>query len=200
MVKLHIIIASTRPGRLGLPIGKWFHECAKRHGKFEVELVDLAEITLPFLDEPKHPRLMDYQHEHTKAWSKIVARANAYVFVTPEYNYGMAPALLNALDFVYQEWNYKPAGFVSYGGVSGGTRGVQMAKNILSTLKVVPVMEGVFIPFVAKQIIDGEFDPDPRLEGSCTVMLDELLLWAETLRPLHTRIQDQILKTESSMP
>ena len=118
-MQLHVIVASTREGRVGRPVAEWFLGAARAHGTFAVDLVDLKEVNLPLLDEPKHPRRQHYHHEHTKAWSAIVRKADAYVFVTPEYNHGAAPALVNALNYVFVEWNYKPAGFVSYGGISG---------------------------------------------------------------------------------
>ena len=127
-LKLHTIIASTRPGRVGLHVGKWFHEYALKHGGFDATLVDLADFDLPVYDEPHHPRLQKYEREHTKRWAESVRSADAFVFVTPEYNYSPSPSLVNALDYVYLEWNYKPAGFVSYGGVSGGLRAVQVVK------------------------------------------------------------------------
>src|SRR5713226_9805342 len=130
MPKLSVVIASTRPGRAGLPIGEWFFARAQAHGGFDVQLVDLKEVDLPLLDEPKHPRLRDYQHEHTKKWSALVGGSDAFVFVTPEYNFSSPPALLNAIDYLFHEWAYKPAGFVSYGGVSGGIRSVQMTKLV----------------------------------------------------------------------
>src|SRR5437868_6347613 len=104
MPKLHVISSSTRPGRAGLPIATWFAAAVERHGKFDGRLIDLGEVNLPLLDEPHHPRLKQYQHAHTRAWSETVAAADAYVFVTPEYNYGPPPALLNALDYVFHEW------------------------------------------------------------------------------------------------
>ena len=119
MSHLQVIVASTRKGRSGLGVAQWFLDRTKQHGKFDVELIDLQAVNLPLLDEPNHPRLRQYQHAHTKSWSATISRADAYVFVTPEYNFGPPPALINALDYVYLEWNYKPAGFVSYGGVSG---------------------------------------------------------------------------------
>jgi NAD(P)H-dependent FMN reductase len=97
--------------------------------KFSIDLVDLKEVNLPLLDEPEHPRLQHYRHDYTKAWSATVQRADAYVFVTPEYNHGAPPVLINALDCVFVEWNYKPAGFVSYGGVSAGTRSVSRSSR-----------------------------------------------------------------------
>jgi NAD(P)H-dependent FMN reductase len=184
--KLHIIVASTREQRVATSVAGWFVEQARQHGKFEIQMVDLKEVNLPLLDEPHHPTLRRYQHDHTKAWSKSVAAADAFVFVVPEYNYGMPPALLNALDYLYHEWNYKPASFVSYGGVSGGTRSVQMAKLVLSTLKVVPLPEAVTITFVAKHIdAEKKFTPEESQQKALTTMLDELLRWTKALQTLR---------------
>jgi len=185
MSKLSVIIGSTRPGRAGLPIGQWFFEHAKRHGKFEVDWVDLKELNLPLIDEPKHPRLGEYEHEHTKAWSAIIQASAAFVFVTPEYNYSAAPALLNAIDYLFHEWAYKPAGFVSYGGISGGMRSVQMLKQPLSVLKVVSIPEAVTIPFFGQQLKEGVFQGSEQLEKSIVTMLDELYRWSEALTPLR---------------
>jgi NAD(P)H-dependent FMN reductase len=188
MLKLHIIVVSTRPERVGPSIAAWVEDFARRHGKFEIRLVDLAEINLPFLDEPVHPRLMKYEHEHTKRWSALVAAADAYAFVTPEYNYSVPAPLVNALDFVYREWNYKPACFVSYGGQSGGLRAVQMAKPLLTTLKMMPIPEAVSIPFFPQhRDQSGKFKPTEAHEKSATEMLDELWKWAEALRPMRSQ-------------
>jgi NAD(P)H-dependent FMN reductase len=138
-MNLTVIIASTRPGRAGLPIASWFIERAKKDERFEVVVADLKEIGLPLFDEPKHPRFQQYEHEHTKRWSAIVAAADAFVIVTPEYNFSPPPSIVNALDFVFREWQHKPAAFVSYGGVSGGLRSVQATKLILTSLKVMPI-------------------------------------------------------------
>ena len=186
MHSLKIIITSTREQRAGPAVARWFVEQAKQHGKFEVALVDLKEVNLPLLDEPNHPMKRMYLHEPTKAWSKTVAGADAFVFVTPEYDFGMPPAMLNALDYLYMEWNYKPAGFVSYGGVSGGTRSVQMAKQVLTSLKVMPIPEAVSIPFFTKMIDEtGRFDPGDSQQKAVAVMLDELLRWSTALAPMR---------------
>jgi NAD(P)H-dependent FMN reductase len=186
MPKLNVIVVSTRPQRAGLSIGNWFLERARSHGKFEVELVDLKEVNLPFLDEPKHPRFGQYQHAHTRAWSASVKAADAFVFVTPEYNYCVPATLVNALDFLYTEWNYKAAGFVSYGGASGGMRSVQMAKMLLTTLKMVPIPEAVTVPFFSKMIdASGAFSGSEELEKAGVAMLDELLKWSSVLSALR---------------
>lgn len=186
MLKLHVIIASTRPGRVGASIGNWFFSAAQQHGKFDCELVDLAEVNLPMFDEPNHPSLQKYEHDHTKRWSESVHAADAFVIVTPEYNYGPPPSLVNALNYVYKEWNYKPVAFVSYGGISGGLRSVQMTKQTVTTLKMVPLVEAVTIPFFNQHLDDnGEFSASDQHKKNAREMLDELLRWAEALKPLR---------------
>jgi NAD(P)H-dependent FMN reductase len=186
MPKLNVIVASTRPGRVGYPVAQWFTELARAHGGFEVELVDLAEVGLPLLDEPNHPRLGQYVHQHTKDWSASVAGADAFVFVTPEYNFGMPASLKNAIDYLHHEWQYKPVGFVSYGGVSAGTRAVQMTKQVVTTLKMTPVSEAVAIPFVTQFLgDDGTVQANEAMEGAAKAMLDELLRYTNALAPLR---------------
>ncbi len=183
---LQIIIASTRPGRVGLPVAQWIHGVAGAHGGFDVEMVDLAEIDLPFLDEPRHPRFQQYEHEHTKQWSATVARADAFLFVMPEYNYGFNAPLKNAIDFLHVEWTYKPVGLVSYGGVAAGTRAAQMIKQVVTTLKMTPIPEAVSIPFVTQFIDDdGRMAPNETMHTAAVVMLDELVRVAAALRPLR---------------
>ena len=185
--RLNVIVASTRPGRIGSSIGKWFDTFAKEHGAFDVHLVEIADFNLPVYDEPQHPRLQKYQHEHTKRWAASVDAADAYVFVAPEYNFGPTPALLNALNYVYTEWNYKPAGFVSYGGISGGLRAVERTKQTLTALKVVPVVEAVVLPLVFGQIKDATFTPNDIQKQGGKDMLDELKRWADALKPMREK-------------
>jgi NAD(P)H-dependent FMN reductase len=185
-VKLQIIIASTRPGRVGLPVGRWFEGFARSHSDFEVELVDLAELGLPFVDEPNHPRLHEYTHRHTKEWGARVESADAFAFVMPEYNHGFNAPLKNAIDFLHVEWQYKPVGLVSYGGVAAGTRAVQLLKPVLLALKMTPLVEAVSIPFVAQFIDDeGVVTPNEAMEQGATAMLGELARLSEALRPLR---------------
>jgi NAD(P)H-dependent FMN reductase len=191
MPKLHVILASTRPGRAGEPIADWFVERAVAHGAFDVELVDLAEVALPFMDEPNHPRLRRYTHEHTKAWSARVDSADAFVFVTPEYNYGLTAPLKNAIDYLHFEWQHKPVGFVSYGGVAAGTRAVQMLKQVVTTLKMLPLFEAVNIPFHT-QLIDeeGALEANEVMVKAAAAMLDELVLTEAMLAPRRAAIRE----------
>lgn len=185
-LKLHVIICSTRPGRIGPAVARWFHERTRDHAKLDADLIDLADFALPLYDEPIHPVRQQYQQAHTKRWSESVASADAYVFVTPEYNYGPPPSFVNALNYVYKEWNYKPCGFVSYGGVSGGLRAVQMEKLLVTTLKMMPVTEGVAAPMVAKLLDErGNFVPDDLITASAITLLDELHKWAVALKTMR---------------
>jgi NAD(P)H-dependent FMN reductase len=187
VAKLEIIVASTRPGRVGLPIGQWIETEAVAHGGFaDVELVDLAEVNLPFMDEPNHPRLGQYTHQHTRDWSAKITEADAFVFVTPEYNYGYNAPLKNAIDYLHNEWHYKPVGLVSYGGAAAGARAAQMIKQVVTTLRMTPIFEAVSIPFVS-QFIDeeGGLVPNDVMIASAKAMFDELTRVNEALRPLR---------------
>lgn len=185
-LKLHVIIVSTRPGRVGPAVAQWAYERAAAHGGFEVELVDLDAFKLPVFDEPKHPSLRDYQHEHTKAWSRSVAAADAFVFVSPEYNYFAPPSFVNALDYLFHEWGYKVAGLVTYGGPLAGARAAQQEKLMLTSMKVMTIPEGVSIPLIATRIDEQKrFNPPDFAERSMQMMLDELAKWAGALKPLR---------------
>jgi NAD(P)H-dependent FMN reductase len=187
MPKLMIVIASTRPGRIGLPVARWFEQRARAHGGFELDVVDLLELNLPFMDEPKHPRLREYVHQHTRDWSARVDAADAFAFVMPEYNHGFNAPLKNAIDYLNQEWRDKPAGLVSYGGVSAGTRAAQMLKQVLSTLSVFTLFEAVSIPFVVRLIgEDRELHATDVMEQAAEAMLERLLSVSSALAPLRS--------------
>jgi NAD(P)H-dependent FMN reductase len=187
MPKLQIIIASTRPGRIGPTIAKWFYEYAvSEKSQFDIELVDLADFNLPVFDEPNLPVHKQYVNDHTKKWAESVESSDAFVFVTPEYDFGTPPSLLNALVYLSQEWSYKPVAFVSYGGISGGMRSVQMTKQVVNSLKMVPLYESVTIPNVEKLIDDsGTLVGTDIMKKSAVTMLDELLRWTIALRSMR---------------
>jgi NAD(P)H-dependent FMN reductase len=190
MPRLSITIGSTRPGRAGLPIADWFSDRARQHGGFEIDVVDLAELNLPMLDEPNHPRLRQYTHQHTKDWSARVAGSDAFVIVTPEYNHGYSAALKNAIDYLHHEWHYKPVGFVSYGGVAAGTRAMQQLKQVVTALRMLPLTDAVNIPFHTQFLDDdGRVQANEVMEQAADVMLDELLRVEATLRPLRESVE-----------
>ena len=187
MLNLHILIASTRPGRKGPAVGAWMQQAALAHGAFNVELVELASFNLPVYDEAEHPRLRKYAREHTKRWSATIERADAFVFVTPEYDFSAPASLVNALQYLYHEWTYKPVGFASYGGDAGGVRSVQVTKQLVTTLKMVPLVEAVALPLFAQQIDveTGVFSPGEKADTSAKAMLDELHRWAVALQRMR---------------
>jgi len=187
MLKLHVITVATRDERLGPSVATWALEQARAHGKFEIEAIDLRELGLPLFDEPRHPRFQQYEHAHTKAWSAIVARADAYLFVTPEYDFSAPASIINAIQYLSREWAYKAAAFVSYGGVSAGTRSVEMAKQVLTAVNIMPIQQAVTIPFFAQHInADTKvFDPGEVQVKAAATMLNELHKWAAALQPLR---------------
>src|ERR1700741_1448799 len=189
--KLHVVTASPRPGRMGPAIAAWFHGFARAHGKFDAVAVDLADFKLPMYDEPQHPMRRKYEHEHTKKWAASVNAADAFVFVTPEYNYTPPPSLVNAFDYVYWEWQYKPVGFVGYGGISGGQRSTAGARHIASSLKMMPIPEMVVLPNVFQQLKDGVFAANQFNEQGATAMLNELAKWETALAPLRAEVRKQ---------
>ncbi|TAJ48490.1 MAG: NADPH-dependent oxidoreductase [Herbiconiux sp.] len=185
MPTLQIIVGSTRPGRIAKPIADWAFERCTADGRFDVELVDIADYSLPVLDEPHHPVLGRYEQDHTKAWSAKVREADAFVFVTPEYNYGPPVALLNAFDYLAREWTYAPVAFVSYGGIAGGLRSVQVMKQIVTTVRMMPIPDGVVLPLVMQHLASGQFVPPAPAEAAFAPMLTELLRWTTALAPLR---------------
>jgi NAD(P)H-dependent FMN reductase len=180
-LKLAIVIGSTRPGRVGPSVAAWFLGVAREHGAFDVTLIDLADLDLPLLDEPHHPSKQLYQHAHTKRWAELVADADAFVFVTPEYDYFAPAGLVNAIQYLSKEWKYKAAGIVSYGGISGGLRSTQMVRLLLSNLDAHPLKDSVSVQFIGRRVADGVFTPDDHAPKAAHAMLDELHTWSAAL-------------------
>lgn len=184
-LRLNVIIGSTRPGRIGPTVGSWFDGFAREHGKFDVALVDLAAFDLPLLDEAAHPRLQKYEHEATRRWAASVDSADAYVFVTPEYDFFPPASLVNAVQTVLREWQYKPAGIVSYGGISGGLRASQALRQLLGNVNVHALPLSVPIPFFSNFIDGGELVPNEPMAEGARLMLAELHKWAVALKTMR---------------
>lgn len=186
MFKLKVITSTVRPGRKGPIIAQWIMEMAKAHEGFEVELLDLAEINLPMMNEPNHPIFRKYQHEHTKQWSAKIDDADAFIFITAEYDHNYPAPLRNAIEYLAHEWYYKAAGLVSYGGVSAGTRASSSLKNDLMSMKVVTVSEAVNLPFFTQFINDDEqFVPNEVAEKAAATMFKELLRWTKGMKAIR---------------
>lgn len=185
-MKLQVIVGSTRPGRNGMAVASWVAEHPVTRSLFEVELVDLAAIGLPMLDEPAHPRMAQYVHSHTQAWSALVDSADAYVFVAPEYNQAPPAPLINALDCLYHEWAAKPAGIVTYGAASGGVRAGAILRQVLGALAMHPVNDSVAVPSILDRLdVTGGFVSTPVLEAAIERMLRGVARLGEALAPLR---------------
>ncbi|WP_218135939.1 bifunctional NAD(P)H-dependent oxidoreductase/GNAT family N-acetyltransferase [Nonomuraea jiangxiensis] len=186
-MRVLVLACSTRPGALGPAVLDWLIETIKpRSAELGAELVPLAlgDLDLPFLDEEEHPSSGLYQREHTRRWSEIVDAADGFIVVTPEYNYGMPATLKNALDYLSREWAWKPMGFVSYGNTSAGTRSVQHAKQVVTTLRLVPLGSTVAIR-IADATENGQVRPTPALDAAAVGVLDELVRLAHALLPMR---------------
>jgi len=186
MLKIAVIIGSTRPGRVGESVARWVYDIARGRTDAELELVDIADFNLPLLDEPVPPSQGKYSKPHTIAWAEKVASFDAYVFVTPEYNHGTSAALKNALDFVYREWNNKAAGFVGYGS-AGGTRAVEQLRLVLSELQIAHVRSQVMLSLFTDFENFSVFKPHSRNEKSLNSMLDQLVAWGGALKTMREK-------------
>ncbi|OCX52546.1 NADPH-dependent FMN reductase [Mucilaginibacter sp. PPCGB 2223] len=186
MYKLKIITSTVRPGRKGPVIAQWVGEAAKNHGGFDVEVLDLGEINLPLMNEAVHPIMKQYEHEHTKQWSARIDEADAFIFVTAEYDYSYPAPLKNALEYLVHEWAYKPSGIVSYSiGPFAGVRAVTQLKTDLISLKNVGLLEAVNIPSYNQFINEeGVFVPNELLINSANVMFTQLQRWAKGLKAI----------------
>jgi NAD(P)H-dependent FMN reductase len=190
MTTLKIIVASTRPGSSGPAIAGWIADTAGRTGEFDsVEVLDLAEINLPFLDEPHHPKLGTYTKPHTLAWAREIDSADALVIVTPEYNSGFPAPLKNAIDFLHAEWKNKALGVVTYGGgASGGARAGRMLQPVTSALGLVTAAHSVAISGAAGQVVAGEFVPTAQDDTAAIAMLTEVAEIETDLRPVRVEL------------
>jgi len=184
MIKVAIVIGSTRPGRKAEAVARWVHGIAVKRSDAEFELVDIKDFDLPLLDEPMPPSRGQYTQPHTKAWAAKIAPFDAYVFVTPEYNHGPSGALKNAIDYLYREWNNKAAGFVGYGS-AGGTRAVEQLRLVMGELLVADVRAQVALSLFTDFENFSTFNPAPMHERSVTVMLDQVIAWGGALKTLR---------------
>jgi NAD(P)H-dependent FMN reductase len=185
MIKVGIVMGSTRPGRKAEAVAKWVHGIAAKRGDANYELVDIQAFALPLLDEPVPPSLGQYSKPHTKAWAAKVAVFDAFVFVTPEYNHGPSAALKNAIDYLYAEWNNKAAGFVGYGS-AGGARAVEQLRLVLSEVQIAHVRNQVMLSLFTDFENFTTFKPAALQAGAVGAMLDQLVPWGNALKSLRT--------------
>ncbi len=186
MVKIAVIIGSTRPGRKAETVAKWVHGLAAKRGDAQFELVDIKDFGLPLLDEAAPPSLGKYSQPHTKAWAAKIDSFDGFVFVTPEYNHSTSGALKNAIDYLYKEWNNKAAGFVGYGS-AGGARAIEHLRLIMAEVQVATVRNQVMLSLFTDFENLSSFRPAALHEAAVKNMLDQLVAWAGALRSVRAK-------------
>ncbi len=194
MLRIAIILGSTRPGRNGEAVARWVYDKAKRRAdnnnnhdqNVEFEYIDIKDFNLPLLDEPIPPSQGQYSKDHTKAWSAKIDSFDAFIFVTPEYNHGIPGALKNAIDFLYKEWNNKAAGFVSYGS-AGGVRSAEHLRLVMAELQIADVRAQVTLSLFTDFENFTKFKPAAYHEKSFNDMLDQVIAWGNALKDLRTK-------------
>lgn len=184
MLKIGIIVGSTRPGRNTIQVAEWVYALAQKRTDAVYELVDIADYNLPLLDEPVPPAYGQYSKEHTQKWASKIASFDGFVFVTPEYNHSFSGALKNAIDFIYGEWNNKAAGFVSFGSASGA-RAVEQLRTIMAEIQVADVRAQVLLSLFTDFENFSVFKPDERHEDSVSTMLSQVVAWSGALKTLR---------------
>lgn len=190
MVTIKVIVGSTRPNRFGPTPAHWLMGLTKEFDGARFELVDLADVNLPLLDEPIPAKENKYSKDHTKKWASIVGAADGFVFVVPEYNHSVSAATKNAFDYLYQEWNYKPIAFVGYGADAGGARSIEHLRLTASYLHMYDLSDQVVMPFYWDQIDkEGNFTPTERQVFGAKSVLKQIVFWAEQLKPIRAQLQ-----------
>lgn len=190
MIKIKVIAGSSRPGRFNIQPATWIADLAKEREGVEVELLDLQEINLPFLDEPMPASSGQYEKEHTRAWSEKISDADGLIFVTPEYNHSYSAVLKNAIDYLSAEWNYKPLSFVSYGSPAGGSRAVEHLRAVAAELRMYDLREQVMLPNYWENLNEsGEFQFNDTHKEAGNALLDSLVFWAKQMKPAREELK-----------
>jgi NAD(P)H-dependent FMN reductase len=186
MIRVGIILGSTRPGRNGEAVAKWVHGIASKRSDAQYELVDIKSFDLPLLDEPVPPSMGQYSKPHTKKWAEKIASFDAFVFVTPEYNHATSGALKNAIDYLFREWNNKAAGFVGYGS-AGGARAIENLRLVMGELMVADVRNQVMLSLFTDFEKFSQFKPAAMHEQEVDTMLDQVVSWGGALQAVRQR-------------
>lgn len=184
MLRIAVVLGSTRPNRVGETVADWVLDVAGKRTDAKYELIDVAGLGLPLLDEPLPPSLGQYANQHTRDWAARVAAFDGFVFVVPEYNHSVSAGLKNAIDFLYAEWNDKVAGFVSY-GASGGVRAVEHLRVIMAGLQIATVRAQVALNSYLDFEDFYDFKPSERHAEALHVVLDQVTSWGAALRTVR---------------
>jgi NAD(P)H-dependent FMN reductase len=187
MATISVIVGSTREGRFSEKPAKWIFQYLRKREAVDARLLDLRDFPMPFFDQPATPAMpgrAPYVEGVVRRWTAAIAQSDGFIFVTPEYNYGISAVLKNAIDWVYPEWNRKAAGFVSYGSAMGA-RGVQQLRETLIEVQVAPIRSSVHIPVATlwAHYTGGDVDAGlAELETTAVKLIDDLLWWTAALK------------------
>ena len=189
MVNISVLAGSTRPGRFNMQPAKWIYKLAKQNNDVKAELIDLAEVGLPFLDEEITPSKGQYQNEHTKKWAERIKKSDGFIFVTPEYNHSYSPALKNAIDFVFAEWHYKPVSFVSYGSLAGGARAVEHLRGVAAEIRLFDLREQILLPNYWDNLNEkGEYQFSEDQEKLANTIIENTAFWAKQMKAAREQL------------
>jgi len=189
MITLKILTGSVRPGRFNDQPANWIYNLAKERTDLQVELLNLAKINLPLLDEPVPASMHQYNQEHTKKWSALVDSADAFIFVTPEYNHSTSAALKNAIDYLFSEWHYKPVSFLSYGSLAGGSRAVEHLRQIAAEIRMYDLREQILLPNYWENVdAQGKYQFNERHVKSANEIIDQLIFWGTIMKEARAKL------------
>ncbi len=193
MTVISVIVGSTRPGRFSEKPAQWILQHLKRRDGVDARLLDLREYAMPFFDQqltPAMPGRPAFDNPVVRKWTAAIAESDAFVMVTPEYNYGPSAVLKNAIDWVYPEWRRKAVAFVSYGSAAG-VRAVQQLRENVIELQMAAIRSSVHVPVATLMAHYTGGDVEGGLaelnEVAARPMIDDLLWWAEALTAARAR-------------
>lgn len=182
-LRIAVIIGSTRPGRVGPQVASWVMDQAKDRPA-TYDLIDLADVNLPFLDEAIPPSMHQYQNEHTKEWAEKIGSYDGFIFVTSEYNHSYPAPLKNAIDYIYAEWNNKSLGLVGYGSL-GGARSIEHLRGIAAELQLADVRQQLSFSLFTDFENFSKFTPGPQHTDAAQTLFGQVEAWAGALKPLR---------------
>jgi len=181
-IRIGVIVSTTRPTRVGKYVAEWFIAEAPKRDGVSFELIDLKDVNLPLLSEPKSASSGEYEQASSKAWSDKIKGYDGFVIATAEYNNGIPAPLKNAIDTLYHEWNRKPVAFVGY-GTYAAARAIEQLVNVTAKVGMVPlpkIVVGIVNPWEAVAD-DGQVNKD-FVVGNMEGMVDNLVWWARTVK------------------
>ncbi|WP_246048849.1 NADPH-dependent FMN reductase [Leptospira sarikeiensis] len=187
-LKLGIILASTRKGRFGETVANWFEEVAREDYRFETELIDLLDYSLPW-------NMSKDMDSDLSLFSEKIGSSDVFVVITPEYNHGYPAYLKLAIDSLQEEWKAKPLGFVSYGGSSGGLRAVEQLRNVFAELRMTTVKDCVSFHWAHARFHNGRPTEEFRYHASAERLLNELYWWGNVLKEARKEFPQSVLRS-----